>query len=100
MDEHVGAAVIGLDEAEALGAVEPLYSARSHDDFLSFVEFSGRYSPGHNRYLRGNLAARERFVKGHKQYSMRRYIGDTFFSSTQISGFAFSGDCENLSTTL
>ena len=28
--EHVGAAVIGLDEAKALGRIEPLYSTGRH----------------------------------------------------------------------
>src|SRR6185295_4557902 len=35
MDEHVLAAVIRLDEAEALGAVEPLHCSRSHGSYLS-----------------------------------------------------------------
>jgi hypothetical protein len=32
MREHVGAAVIGGNETETLGLVEPLYSTCSHDE--------------------------------------------------------------------
>jgi hypothetical protein len=70
MNKHIRAAVIRLNKAEAFGAVEPLYSARSHNDFLSIVEFARKYFSGVDRYLRGDLAAQKRCVKGHKQYSM------------------------------
>jgi hypothetical protein len=34
VNEHVGAAVVGLDKAEAFGRVEELYGASGHYDFL------------------------------------------------------------------
>jgi hypothetical protein len=37
MDENVLAAIIGLDEAEALGTVEPFHCACRHHDFLSIA---------------------------------------------------------------
>jgi hypothetical protein len=33
--ENVGRAIVRLNEAEALGCVEPLYGASVHNDFLS-----------------------------------------------------------------
>src|SRR5690606_30308106 len=42
MDENVRAAVIGLNEAKTLGAVEPLHGTCFHDDFLSIVGESNR----------------------------------------------------------
>jgi hypothetical protein len=35
MDENVRAAIIRLNEAEALGGVKPLYCTSVHNDFLS-----------------------------------------------------------------
>ena len=35
VNENVRAAVVRLNEAEALGGVEPLYSTSVHNDFLS-----------------------------------------------------------------
>ena len=40
MHEHIRAAVVGLDEAEALGGVEPLHGADINDDFLSIARRS------------------------------------------------------------
>jgi hypothetical protein len=37
VNEHILAAVIRLNEAEALLAVEPLYSARTHENILSLA---------------------------------------------------------------
>jgi hypothetical protein len=41
VDENVLAAVIRLDETKTLGAVEPLYGARIHNDFLSIAAVTG-----------------------------------------------------------
>ena len=40
MDERVSAAIVRLNEAEALGRVEPFYCARGHDDepFQSMID--------------------------------------------------------------
>jgi hypothetical protein len=43
VDEHVLAAVIRLDEAEALLAVEPLYGSSSHVSLLSSVYERSRF---------------------------------------------------------
>src|SRR5208283_1817552 len=41
--EHILSAAVRLNEAEALGGVEPFYRSGRHDDFLSIVrEFSPR----------------------------------------------------------
>jgi hypothetical protein len=37
VNEHILAAVVRLNEAKALLAVEPLYSARTHENFLSLT---------------------------------------------------------------
>jgi hypothetical protein len=37
VNEHILAAVIRLNEAEALLAVEPLYRARTHENILSLA---------------------------------------------------------------
>ncbi|MNT96836.1 hypothetical protein D3C72_2390220 [compost metagenome] len=41
MNEYVGRAFVRLNEAEALGAVKPLYGASIHNDILSIVGFAG-----------------------------------------------------------
>jgi hypothetical protein len=48
VNEHILAAVVRLNETKTLGAVEPLYGAGIHNDFLSIVvscqpfKFKGR----------------------------------------------------------
>jgi hypothetical protein len=37
VNEHILAAVVRLNEAKAFLAVEPLYSARTHENFLSLA---------------------------------------------------------------
>jgi hypothetical protein len=38
MDERISAAVIGLDETEALGGIEPFYCASGHDEPFQSIE--------------------------------------------------------------
>jgi len=57
VDENVGSAVIRLNEAEALGCVEPLYGTSAHDDILfeSLIEDCRAYrstSGDENRFWR------------------------------------------------
>jgi hypothetical protein len=59
MNENVSCAIIGLNEAKTLGAIEPLYGTSIHNDFLSIASVVGQYFVRFDRYLRGNLTERE-----------------------------------------
>src|SRR6476646_2721103 len=59
VDEGVLAAVVRLDEAVALGGVEPLYGSRSHGNCLSRVECAG-HERGQPSNLRCSGASRGR----------------------------------------
>jgi hypothetical protein len=69
VDENVRSALIGLDEAEALGAVEPLYSTCRHDDsFQSIIVPSQRNAGGRltsilkGKFVRGRDAPQQQKV--------------------------------------
>ena len=53
MDEHVLTITIGLDEAEALLRVEPLYSANSHYCLQTRIEIRAHSGAGTNNSNRG-----------------------------------------------
>jgi hypothetical protein len=59
VNEHVGAAVVGLNEAEALGGVEPFNCASGHNEpFLSNIDHRWATHSGVSIFERGKFVKR------------------------------------------
>src|SRR5690606_37105102 len=71
VDEYVRAAVVRLNEAEALGGIEPFYCAGGHDEpFHSNIDIRRTTLDGCFRLLRGGSSSRG--ARRHKQISANK----------------------------
>jgi hypothetical protein len=78
MNEHVGAAIVGLNEAEALGCVEPFNCSGSHVSFSKMRESALPARPPHGldsifNDVLGNEAGYGVVNKAERTFECRRY---------------------------